>query len=74
MNIEPDNIFGVGQRFYVESLRGTHFTVIRVFDAMIEAVDQDANKWTIEVGGTMAVYTPGAGAVEEVPLNEVHFK
>lgn len=72
--MKAENLFAPGDRFYVASVRGTHFTVISVEENEIELVDQNRNNWDAEVGETIAFYTPGAGPVKTVHHTEVHFK
>lgn len=74
--MKADNLFGPGQRFYVESLRGLHFTVLQVHEDEAELVDQQSREWHVEVGDTLAIYStkgPGPG-VHDIPITEVHFK
>jgi len=73
--MKAENLFAEGHRLYVERLRGLHFTVVRVHEDTAELVDQNLNEWIVEVGDTLAIYTPGPGCAEDdVPITEVHFQ
>lgn len=81
--MKADNLFAVGQQFYVEPIRGNHFIVTAVRDNEAEVVDTNERPWMVEIGEqpldsgetpNIAMYPSAYGAATEVELNELHFE